>query len=82
MTPQRRPFEPELIDSLSQDADEFLTLSLALREEDNGKRAGSVTVPDNSSASEAQKKGCHLFRRHSHRTRSCRSQRSNADHVE
>ncbi len=59
------------------------TLSLALREEDNGKRAGSITGPNNSSVSEAaRKKGCHLFRHHSHRTRSCRSQRSDADHVE
>ncbi len=58
-------------------------LSLALREEDDGKRAGSVTEPKNSSASEAaRKKGCHLFCRHSHQTRSCRSQRRDADHVE
>ncbi len=28
-------------------------LSLALREEDNGNRVGSVTEPDNTSASEA-----------------------------
>jgi hypothetical protein len=28
-------------------------LGLALHEEDGGKRAGSVTAPDNSSASEA-----------------------------
>ncbi len=31
-------------------------LSLALREEDDGKRAGSVTDPDNSSPYEAGKK--------------------------
>ncbi len=31
-------------------------LSLALREEDNGKRAGSVTEPDNSSVSKATRK--------------------------
>ncbi len=31
-------------------------LSLALREEDNGKRAGSVTEPDNSSVPKATRK--------------------------
>ncbi len=55
-------------------------LSLVLREEDDGKRAGSVTEPSASKA--ARKKGCHLFCRHSHRTRSCRSQWRDADHVE
>ncbi len=50
--------------------------------EDDGKRAGLFTEPDNSSASEAaRKKGGHLFRRYSHRTRSCRSQRRDTDHV-
>ncbi len=58
-------------------------LSLVLREEDDGKRAGSVTEPDNTSASKAaRKKGCHLFCHHAHRTRSCRSQWRDADHVE
>ncbi len=50
MAPSRKPFEPELIDSLCHDAVELLiALSLALREEDDGKRAGSVTEPKNSS---------------------------------
>ncbi len=42
---RRRPFEPELVDSLCH--------NLSLREADDGKRAGSITEPDNSSASEA-----------------------------
>ncbi len=44
---RRRPFKPELVDSLCHDADELLIL--VLREADDGKRAGSVTEPDNSS---------------------------------
>ncbi len=68
---RRRPFDLELIDSLCHDADELPSvLSLALREEDSGKRVGSVTEPDNSSASEAARerlssispntqRGCH-----------------------
>ncbi len=65
MAPQRRPFEPELIDSLCHNADELLnfsTLSLALHEEDDGKRAGPVTTePDNTSASEAARKKAVIY---------------------
>ncbi len=57
-------------------------LSLALREEDDDKRAGSVTEPDNCFRSHQKKKGCYLFRCPLHRTRSCRSQWRDADHVE
>ncbi len=58
-------------------------LSLVLREEDDVKRVGSVTEHKHISASEAaRKKGCHLFRSHSHRTRSCCSRRRDADHAE
>ncbi len=44
---------------------------------------GSVTEHEHISASEAAiKKGCHLFRSHTHRTRSCCSRRRDADHAE
>ncbi len=36
-------------------------LSLALREEDDGKSAGSVTEPDNTSASEAARKKAVIY---------------------
>ncbi len=48
---RRRLLEPELIDSLCHHTDELLIRSGS--EEDGGKRAGSVTEPDNSSQSKA-----------------------------
>ncbi len=59
---RRRPFKPELDDSLFHNTDELFiwlfisALSLTLREADDGKRVGSVTEADNFSASEAARK--------------------------
>ncbi len=51
---RRRPFKPELVSAfVIMRMSSSCALSLGLREADDGKRAGSVTEPDNSSASEA-----------------------------
>ncbi len=44
-----------------------------------GQSQSPITLPCPKSP---EKKGCHLFSRHSHRTRSCGSQQRDADHFE